>query len=64
MVRYPRPVQSSDVVASLLVLGAFASFALGTSALARAEDLTSLYWLGVGFVAVRATLSVVRVRAE
>jgi len=57
-------VHSSDVVASLLVLGSCAAFALGSSALARAEDLTSLYWLAVGFLAVRAALSVVRVRAE
>jgi hypothetical protein len=57
-------VHSSDVVASLLVLGSCAAFALGSSALARAEDLTSLYWLAVGFASVRAALSVVRVRAE
>ena len=62
--RYPGLVQSSDVVASVLVLGSCAAFALGSTALARAEDLTSLYWLAVGFVSVRAAISVVRVRPE
>jgi hypothetical protein len=63
-VRYPGAVHSSDVVASALVLGSCAAFAWGSSALARAEDLTSLYWLAVGFLAVRAALSVVHARTE
>ena len=62
--RYPGAVHSSDFVASALVLGACAAFAWGASALARAEDLTSLYWLAVGFLSVRAALSVVHARTE
>ena len=62
--RYPGAVHSSDVVASALVLGSCAAFAVGSSALARAQDLTAIYWLAVGFLAVRSALSVVRARTE
>lgn len=50
----------SDVLAVLLLVGAAAAFAMGGSALARADDLRALYWLAVGIVAVRASVHMAR----
>jgi hypothetical protein len=50
----------SDVLAILLLVGAAVAFAMGGSALARAEDLRALYWLAVGIVSVRASVHMAR----
>jgi hypothetical protein len=49
-----------DVLAALLVLGAAAAFALGATALSRANDIEAIYFLVVGIVALRAGIQVVR----
>ncbi|WP_394844695.1 hypothetical protein LZC95_47550 [Pendulispora brunnea] len=49
-----------DVLAVvLLVLGAVA-FVLGGTALARAEDLTALYWMVAGLTTMRASVQIAR----
>lgn len=55
-------VYGTDVLAGALVVGASVAFALGSFALAHAEDITATYWIVVGFVAVRAAYSVVEGR--
>lgn len=50
----------SDVLAIVLLVGAAAAFAMGASALARAEDLRALYWLAVGIASVRASVHMAR----
>ena len=42
------------------VLGAAAAFALGATALSRANDIEAIYFLVVGIVALRAGIQVVR----
>ncbi len=49
-----------DVVAGLLVVLAVVAFAVGSSALARAEDIHALYWLVVGVVSMRAAVQLAR----
>jgi hypothetical protein len=49
-----------DVVALVLLVGATAAFAVGGTALARAEDLAAAYWLVVGFVTLRAAVQIAR----
>ena len=49
-----------DAIAVALLFAAVAAFALGNSALARAEDLHALYWLVIGVVAVRAAVQMGR----
>lgn len=46
-------MQVADALAIALVAVSAVAFALGESALARAEDLRALYWLAVGAVALR-----------
>lgn len=53
-------MQLVDVLAIVLVVAAAVAFVLGESALARAEDLTALYWLAVGIVSLRAAVQVAR----
>lgn len=53
-------MQFPDFLALGLVLLAAASFYMGESALAGAEDLRALYWLVVGIVALRAAVQVAR----
>ncbi len=55
-------VYGTDVLAAILVVGASVAFALGSFALARAEDITATYWVVVAFVAVRTAYSVVEGR--
>lgn len=49
-----------DAIAVLLLVAAVAAFALGNSALGRAEDLRALYWLVIGVVTVRAAVQMGR----
>ena len=49
-----------DAVAVVLLVAAVAAFALGNSALARAQDLQALYWLVIGVVTVRAAVQLGR----
>ncbi len=53
-------MQAFDVVAALLVVIAVAAFAIGNSALARAEDIHALYWLVVGVVSMRAAVQLAK----
>jgi hypothetical protein len=53
-------MQLVDLLAIALLGAAGAAFLVGESALARAEDLTALYWLVVGVVSLRAAVQVVR----
>ena len=53
-------MQLVDVLAIVLILAAGAAFVLGESALARAEDLRALYWLGVGVLSLRAAVQIAR----
>jgi hypothetical protein len=53
-------MQLVDVLAIVLVVAAAVAFVLGESALARAEDLTALYWLTVGAVSLRAGVQIAR----
>lgn len=52
-------MQLLDVMAALLVLGACASFALGSLALARSSDIEAVYFLVVGVVALRSGVKLV-----
>lgn len=58
------PVPMAEAVSAGFFVLATVAFALGSSALARAEDLRALYWLVVGLVSVRAAVSVVRPGAK
>lgn len=49
-----------DVLAVVLLVLAAAAFLLGSGALARAEDLTALYWLVVGMVTMRAAVQIAK----
>lgn len=51
-------MQLVDVLAIVLVVAAGAAFAVGESALSRAEDLQALYWLAVGIVSLRAAVKI------
>ena len=53
-------MQILDALAALLVLGAAAAFALGATALSRANDIEAIYFLVVGIVALRAGVQIVR----
>ena len=53
-------MQLADGLGVLLVAGGGTAFALGESALSRAEDLGALYWLAVGVVAFYAAVQMVR----
>jgi len=53
-------MQAFDVVAALLVVLAVVAFAVGNSALARAEDIHALYWLVVGVVSMRAAVQLAK----
>jgi hypothetical protein len=57
-------MQLVDLLAILLAAVAGAAFLVGESALARAEDLTALYWLAVGVVSLRAAVQIARPRAK
>jgi hypothetical protein len=57
-------MQLVDLLAITLLGAAGAAFVVGESALARAEDLTALYWLVVGVVSLRAAVQVVRCGAR
>jgi hypothetical protein len=43
-----------DLLAAGLVLASAGAFLRGAGALARTDDLSALYWLGVGIAALRA----------
>ena len=49
-----------DILAVVMLVAAAIAFVLGSSALARAEDLTALYWLVTGIVLVRASVQIAR----
>ena len=49
-----------DVVALVMLVCAAVAFALGGSALARADDLVALYWLIVGLVTMRASVQIAK----
>jgi hypothetical protein len=49
-----------DVLAVILLILAATAFMFGSSALARAEDLTALYWLVVGMVTMRGAVQIAR----
>jgi len=53
-------MQLLDALAALLVLGAAAAFTFGALALARSNDVEALYFLVVGFAALRAGVQLVR----
>lgn len=53
-------MQLVDVLGIALLVAAAIAFVLGESALARAEDLTAVYWLAVGVVSLRASVQVAR----
>jgi hypothetical protein len=57
-------MQFVDGVAIALVIAAGVAFALGETALARAEDLRALYWLAVGVVSLRAAVQIGRPGAK
>ena len=46
------------------IVVAAVAFWMGNSALARAEDLKAVYWLIVGFIAVRGAVRVARPGAK
>jgi len=49
-----------DVLAVLLLVLSAAAFVLGSTALARADDLTALYWLVAGLATLRASVHIAR----
>ena len=53
-------MQLVDLLAIVLVAIAGTAFVIGEGALARAEDLTALYWLVVGLVSLRAAVQIAR----
>jgi hypothetical protein len=53
-------MRTLDAIAVVLVLAAAGAFALGSAALSHAEDVQALYWLIVGFVAVRGAVQISR----
>lgn len=55
-----KSMQIADVLAVLFVITAAVAFFLGNAALARADDLKAVYWLVIGFVAVRAAVHVAK----
>jgi hypothetical protein len=57
-------MQLVDVLAIVLLAAAGLVFVVGESALARAEDLTALYWLVVGVVSLRAAVQIARPGAK
>ncbi len=57
-------VYGTDILAGAMVIGGAVAFALGSFALAHAEDITATYWVVVGFVALRAAYAVVEGRAQ
>ncbi len=55
-----RSAYVGDVVAIVLLIMSAAAFLVGSSSLARAEDLKALFWLVVGVVSVRGAVVVAR----
>jgi predicted membrane channel-forming protein YqfA (hemolysin III family) len=53
-----------DIVAVVVLLGAAVAFFFGSTALARAEDLSAAYWLIVGTLAMRSAVHLVRTAPE
>ncbi|MDP9003004.1 MAG: hypothetical protein M3O46_23170 [Myxococcota bacterium] len=53
-----------DVLAIVLLVAAGSAFVIGEMALARAEDLHAIYWLGVGVVSLRAAVQIARPGAK
>ena len=49
-----------DVIALVMLAGSAVALGLGGSALARAEDLSAVYWLVVGVVTLRASVQIAR----
>ncbi|HEY1696883.1 MAG TPA: hypothetical protein VGG39_32210 [Polyangiaceae bacterium] len=49
-----------DALAIMLLVAATTAFVLGERALARAEDLSAMYWLVVGIVSLQAAVQVAR----
>jgi hypothetical protein len=62
--KWLRDLALADGVAVVLLAASATSFWLGSSALARAEDLKAFYWLVVGVVTVRAAVEVARPGAK
>jgi hypothetical protein len=57
-------MQVADILAIVLVIVAAVAFWMGNSALAHSDDLKAIYWLVVGFIAVRAAVRVARPGAK
>lgn len=55
-------VKVADIASIVLLLLALSAFALGLLALGEQNDLTALYWLVVGALALRAATQVLRPR--
>ena len=53
-------MQMADVLAAALVIVAAVAFWMGNVALAHTEDLRAVYWLLVGFIALRGAVRVAR----
>ena len=51
-----------DAIALSMLVAAGIAFGVGAASLARAEDLKALYWLVVGFIAVRGAVQIARPR--
>jgi hypothetical protein len=57
-------MQLVDLLAIALAAAAGAAFVTGEGALARADDLTAVYWLVVGVVSLHAAVQVARPGAK
>lgn len=56
-------VRIIDVLSVLLLLGSVLAFVLGFLALGDRRDLTAIYWLVVGGLALRASSNLLRPKA-
>jgi hypothetical protein len=56
-------VRALDIASLVLLLGAGAAFTAGVLALGSRRDLVALYWFGVGALALRAAVDLVRPRS-
>jgi len=50
----------ADLISLLLLVGSVVAFVLGFLAIAERQDLTALYWLVVGGLALRASTNLLR----
>lgn len=56
-------VRVADFLSVFLLFSAIAAFVLGLLSLGERRDLTALYWLVVGGLALRASTALLRPRA-